>query len=73
MKEKVEYLKWSLAGDVRTLEPREYTAKTRLYNICHQLLTEAAIKSLDSLGDYVHHQGRHHDNNQVADEILTLL
>ena len=30
MKEKVEYLKWSLAGDVRTLEQREQTAKTRL-------------------------------------------
>jgi len=30
VKEKVEYLKWSLAGDVRTLEQREQTAKTRL-------------------------------------------
>lgn len=44
-----------------------------LYNTCHQLLTEAAIKPLDSPGDYVHHQGRHHNNNQVADEFPTLL
>lgn len=44
-----------------------------LYNTCHQLLTETAIKPLDSLGDYVHHQGRHHNNTQVADEFVILL